>query len=836
MAESGIKHLRIYCICGQKMKVAADMYGRPGKCVACRQKIRLPRPDEIPEGSTEIRIEDHPEFLRKSKRPLDPLAEEREARQALARAAPAADDSGEPPTPITELDLHDEQTPAREERPKPRKKKRKRARGSVPLDILPALRTLCSLQFKLEHKLEASIKALDKDNFVIAEIEGDLARLYRVRGDLDEQLRQTLMEVAIELSSTHEKIGETNLSARVGEISYKVYHDKVFSLRGRRDRLERRQQNLRGWLSAKDPYVAGGYIDLDLDSLPEQNYTLKIPSEPEELDPILNVHVATLRGALSRQDIATRKLTEMRALSQSKHAGSRDFKIVRANCKADMRIAQATVAFSRGRLRELKSDFESDIETIGAQLDIERGNLKSGSIERTEFDTIEKELFRAKTDTAKALSITDRALIASDATEVPHLRGTFLERLTTRRPEDRVGADSIMAWTAAALMVISVFLPAIGAISMVAAFSQSSADAGAARWIIVAPVALAVALALIGWVGDRPLRGRLLCIAWLVGTVAGAWFIHQAQFGLDPISARFRVGTPWIMRPGMLTLIVACAGVLIAAGLALRGREQNRAWLSATAALGLILALAIFTDLGGFLTADPSITVTRGAVAGDRDGVSYEHHTITIRNDGRRTLSLLGRASEARGAYLISVDRQIGKTSWDEVELPPSLEGGSSGPSKILRTIAPGDSSDIAMNLAPGSYRVYLRSEVADDVLEHFSVEEPPAPPTPVARVLPPVAVAPPTQPSAPTVDAPTVEVEMKGVLASPGTTTRFQFVLYLADGTQKQTMLSVEDSLHGSWIVDEYNRNLGSVTLRSGTTRLILRTGQRRKLELPTL
>jgi hypothetical protein len=834
MAESGIEQLRIYCICGQKMKIAADMYGRPGKCVACRQKIRLPRPDEIPEGTTEIRIENHPEFLRKSKRKLDPLAEEREARRALAQAAPTEDDSGDSPTPITELDLHDETTPPNAEAPKPKakppkpRKKRKRVRGSVPLDVHPQLRTLCSLQFKLEHALEASVKALDKDNFAIAEIEGNLARLYRVRGDLDEQLRQNLMEVAIELSSTHEKIAETNLSARVGEISYEAYHEKIYRLRARRDRLERRQLNFRGWLSAQDPYVAGGYIDLDLDALPEHDDTLVIPSEPEESGPILNVQVATLRGALLRQDFSTRKFSEMRKMSQGKHGGTRDFGIVRANCKADVRIAQATVAFSRGRLRELKSDFESDIETIGAQLDLERVKLKTGGIERAEFDTIERELFRAKADATKALSIADRALVATVAEDVPSLRGTFLERLTARHPEEGTTADSIVAWIAAALMVVSIFLPAIGSISMAAAINQSSADADSERWVALAPVVAAVILVLIGFAGDRPLRGRMLCAAWLVVTVAGAWIIHQTQFGLDPVSTRFRVGAPWILRPGMLTLVVASAAVLLAAGLALNGRDRNRTWLP-------LAMLAIFTDLGGVFTVTPSITITRGDVIVESEGVPLEQNTITIRNNGQRTLHLLGRNSEARAAYLLTVDKQIGNTSWDEVDLPSKPGEGFSGSGSKLIAVKPGKVADFQMRFPPGNYRVYLRSEVADDVQKPFTVEERLPPASPVATVTPPVVLAPPSTPSAPVVDIPRADVELKGVLGSPDATTRFQFVLYMPDGTQEQTMLSVEDSLHGSWIVDEYNRNLGSVTLRSGTKRLILRPGERRTLEPPT-
>ena len=62
MPRDGITHLRIYCVCGQKMKVSEEMFGRPGKCIACRQKIRIPYLDELPVGAEEIYLKDHPEF------------------------------------------------------------------------------------------------------------------------------------------------------------------------------------------------------------------------------------------------------------------------------------------------------------------------------------------------------------------------------------------------------------------------------------------------------------------------------------------------------------------------------------------------------------------------------------------------------------------------------------------------------------------------------------------------------------------------------------------------------------------------------------------------------
>ena len=80
--------LRVYCICGQKMKVSESMLGQPGECVACRQEIRIPTLDEWPPNTEEVHLKDHPEFLRKEKRGGPVLSE-------VASYRPATD-AGDP--------------------------------------------------------------------------------------------------------------------------------------------------------------------------------------------------------------------------------------------------------------------------------------------------------------------------------------------------------------------------------------------------------------------------------------------------------------------------------------------------------------------------------------------------------------------------------------------------------------------------------------------------------------------------------------------------------------------------------------------------------------------
>ena len=75
MPEASSTDLRLYCLCGQKMKITSNMFGKPGKCVACRQKIRIPSREELPAGTHTLYLKDHPEYLRAPKRDVIALPE-----------------------------------------------------------------------------------------------------------------------------------------------------------------------------------------------------------------------------------------------------------------------------------------------------------------------------------------------------------------------------------------------------------------------------------------------------------------------------------------------------------------------------------------------------------------------------------------------------------------------------------------------------------------------------------------------------------------------------------------------------------------------------------------
>lgn len=818
MPEDGNAHLRIHCVCGQKMKVSSDMYGRPGKCVACRQKIRLPRLEEVPAGATDVYLKDHPEFLRKTKRApsgrtkIDPEKDGARRKPLDGRRAAKAEEE------IALGGVSD-------------------SYESVPLSILEPLQTLCSVQYKLERQLTIACDKKNPDREMAAEVEGYLDRIYNVRNDMDEQLRQVLMETAIELASTQEKITHESLSARVGEIDFSDFRDRIHRLRSRRDRLERRQQNVRGWLGVAGPHMAGGFVDLPLESIPEEGFTISVPSESDDSEPLVNAHIASLRDAMEKRAEAERTLTEVDRMSEGDSTAKRGLKEARKDAKAQRRVALANLGFYRARLDKLADDYTSDIETVGAQLDLARGRLQVGDLLRADFDEIEKILLKAKIDAAKAGSLINRTLSANSAQDVPQPRGTFLQRLTFRDADSGIGVDSWLTWSAAAFMVVGTLLPAMEGASLLGAFRTFDLPQGILRLALLGPIFLAVVAAGVAAIPSFIVRGRSTIALWLVFMLAGAWFIRATDHGLDPMSEAFRDGTLWMFRPGIFVLLIANVLLMAAAWLVLMPLEAGRPAAIITTAIGLALGVGILSNGVGYFQPDPVLVVYKDDSAGGEEGA----RVITVSNQGNATLNLVRRASTAKSAYLYVLEWHFeeGDYAWADVPEHATLD-------QRVKTLAPGESEVVRISLPPGEYRVTVGSAAfGRELVEEFTIAATAEPTrkTEPARTEhePPEGKPEPREPGVGGAIEPEeelVEVEFKDIVEYPvarlsGIATgadgalRFMFVIGQPDGTERRYGLSIDDDLAESWHVREYNPNQKTVTISGPDGLVILHTGE---------
>ena len=373
--------LRIYCLCGQKMRVSETMYGRRARCVACQLKIRIPRLEEVPKGTTVLYLRDHPEFIREHQ--------------------PGGAEGGTPGQAET----------------------RRRTTISVPLEPLEPLQKLCSLRKKIKEELR-------KDNGrSSAELATFGMRLEEVVAALDDELHQRLMEAAIELTAAQEKLAELTVSARVGEVDYGRYREQVNRLRWRRECLEKRQVNLRAWLAVRDADLAGGYIDLPLAHVDQISLRVPLSEEGEEPPVLLGWMVEQLRAAFADRKRAEQNLETINHLREQKEVAEKEGKRSAKEQKALRARATAAVRFWQERLERFTKDIEADRRVVEAQLELARARRQLGELGQEDLEGVERELRRAKADLEKARHTVERAVSAPSERDLPALRGTFLKRL-----------------------------------------------------------------------------------------------------------------------------------------------------------------------------------------------------------------------------------------------------------------------------------------------------------------------------------------------------------------------------------------------------------------------
>ncbi|MFO7774774.1 MAG: hypothetical protein R6W89_03155, partial [Candidatus Hydrogenedentota bacterium] len=457
--ESG--RLRIYCICGKKMKVTPAMYGRPGKCVACRQKLRVPEASEIPEGAREIHLRDHPEFLRK------PLPRKSASREASPEAAPP--ELPEPPAP----DLGQEEVGE-----------------SVPIDVFEPLRVLYSLDKKVERQLAALEQVGREDgegeerSANKAELLERLNEIEAAREKLDHLLRQRLMEVAIELASVEERLGEAHVSARVGDVSFDEYETRAAKLRARRDVLIRRRANLRGWLALEDLHMAGGYRDADFAEIPNDLTQIAFPHAEEPTGASAEGYCKALREALTERERLERRLQEARRLDEgAQEDGAKSLEDVRRECETRLQRTEAWLRYIRGRLQQLHADRKADLEMLrqtsaksrkGAANESQQTVSQRDEALRAELAMIARAL-RAQTpgDVPQTGREADPAPQPAEEAELPPLEAAPAEEPERTMPTFAgIGLDAGLAWMAAAFLVAAPFLPVADGQNVMGIFSD----------------------------------------------------------------------------------------------------------------------------------------------------------------------------------------------------------------------------------------------------------------------------------------------------------------------------------------------------------------------------
>ncbi|MCX5759021.1 MAG: hypothetical protein NTU83_11045 [Candidatus Hydrogenedentes bacterium] len=555
-----------------------------------------------------------------------------------------------------------------------------------------------------------------------------------------------------------------------------------------------------------------------------------LPSENEHYRSLFDEHIEALRDALARRERAELRMNETNLLRADGSMSELVLADCRAHAQAEKARAESEVTFRRRRLEQLSADYAGDVQTIQAARDRLARQLKDRMLDASLYDSLERDLVRAQNDCANVHGVIARALIASTPQDVPAPHGSFIKRMARPAPSPSLGGDTDcwLAWGSAVALGLSVFLPVVDDLSPVRAYQELSFQGQVVHWVMTLPVLLGVLVTLAGVLPWRIARGISLLGLWLIATVAAASFIHEAQYSLEPIAVRFRQGVPWMYRPGMLLMMAADLGVLVAAVVALAPFKRVRALIPMVCGVCGALVLGIFTDWAGTGGLYPELSATwkeRTTSA----GTVYET-VVTVRNQGRRLL-IIGPGT-GRNATTYVLERAKDDQTWqDVVFLRPN----------DTRQVASGETASFHHSLQPGDYRVRLhaRNNDRDVATTTFSlpvsppapanlpVESPPPPEAPATTA--PVASKPPEPASSSLLAAPeTAEVELRGMVNAEGKGARFSLVIYPPDGKVSNLDLGVGDPVYGSWTVSEFNPDRQTVTLVNGEHLLIINRGKR--------
>ena len=528
--------LRSYCLGGQRLRVSKATYGKPGKCVACRLKIRIPTEDEIPTDTKVIHLKDHPEFLRKKPLPNEP--------EPVEEMSPPADFDFEVPS-------------------------------TIALDILEPVQTLTSLALKFHRRINA-LEDSPKTETQRSALVAAQKRVQVARSLLNERLEERLDETTAELKSINAKIDQRAEKAQDGDITIFEYRDTIDMLRRQREHLERLQHNLRGWIAARNPDMAGGYVNIPSKTVPDASLPQRLPGTFENRQPLVAQHVGALRDALARRERAERLMREAEKNASSTQSTPPTSDDTLSEHEVAKYRAEAEISFRRARLNKLAEDCSSDLQIIQTCLERERLHFNSGMIKKGGFKAVESALIEVQRNTEEMHQTISRALIASVSNDVPQIEPELLKRLPYLPVAGGLfkDPDAWIAWGSALAWGLSVFLPIVQGSSLLSLFRDSAIAGRPLPYSTALPVLIGLIITVVALL-PRPLwRGIGFSGLWTLFTLGGLWLLHDA-LGSTSMEAFQRSG-PWYFRPAIDMMILGDIGLLAAAVFSLLTTQKSR--------------------------------------------------------------------------------------------------------------------------------------------------------------------------------------------------------------------------------------------------------------------
>ncbi len=670
MSEPKDVELRIYCICGQKMRVQPDMYGKPGRCVACRQKIRIPAKDEIPSGITELYLKDHPEYLRK--------------KSTREKSEPLSDSNSEEEQVLSDFG----------------------GAYSFPLDYLEILQILINAEYKAQRYLQALRQKKPIGTESKTDLLEILSRIRRMRASLDEKIKIRREEVIEQLKYVEKEIGKLVVSFRTGDIEFKYYWKNMVPLRIRRERLVRRRKNLEGWLSTVSPELAGGYLDIDFLKLPDRVPDIVFPLEEDEEDlSVLSILVREIQKYIVLRADIEHQYAEWKKMVEGGKVNSEVGEKSIAEYDARLKTVQSAISFYRERLEQLVTDCDLDLESIEKNISRIDKQREAQVIDINKARELQEELFQARVDLVRTKDTARRAVSANSRFDIPSLQGTFVARIGPSRGQIEIGTDSWIAWFCSVLLIMMIMIPMTR--------SQGLVPTKILMLMIIGLFVSAIILALVGSIPYRRFRGKGLSILWVIYVILFTLYFNYLWYSPYPYGGDLRASPYGLFtfRVVLVYIVLVLMGVAVWVSL---HKERGLRWIPwVSTCINILTIVIISTDCFGMVQGNAIL-----GAAGRTEyimGAGMYRVEINIHNKGLRSVWLGNDINSVPAPVFVSVflegnEKQI-FTPYEvktenllsqPVALVFNKEGGKISPRRAIT---------LFYQLAPGVYTIKLEGK-----------------------------------------------------------------------------------------------------------------------------
>lgn len=542
------------------------MYGRPAKCVACHQKWFIPEKDEIPDTVPFLHLNEHPELLRlpgQSDRFVSGVSEE---------FLSVPDDFPLPSSSITDIDMggifFDNKSSKTNENkevseqistddifekkenflgesdgvPVPNVVVKKTAK--IPLEPCEPLQLLFSYKEELNKRISALGETATENSQKALLISTEKA-LLRTQEKTVDYLKQEQRSAAKRLIGLENEIARLNIALRVGDCSLALFTSQITDLRQVREQVERQNHNLLAWSEIKDSFMAGGALNVSLDSFDETTFEINVSDSSlnNSGKPLFIFYGEELRDMLQMRGALERRKIEWERMVSEQDSTVDSLKEGLAETEGALIRNTACIRFFRQRMDQLLLDYKNDLKALAKyKEEIIEHATKKHLQEHTQQEILQS-IAAAENNIIRMQSFLRQALTANSDVEVPRVSTTVMHRLRGSIGHNTFAMDTPLFSSAALLIIVGLLM---------------SAETGVIEtdWLAVFSTCVAIGLAVFTMLVDKNLRAPVVLVLWILLMGLLLCFVYyRTSMDTYLLVIDGNVGLPVINTRGLLVVV-----------------------------------------------------------------------------------------------------------------------------------------------------------------------------------------------------------------------------------------------------------------------------------------